>query len=93
MTEPTKHDDPVQRGLDELKSIGREIGGRLKDASEDVKEAWHKLQPRIAKADQVVTEKTDELGDEVQSAATAVIDDLKGQLQKLRDKLNASDDG
>lgn len=87
MTDQSK-DDPVQRGLDEIKAIGREIGGRLKDAGDDVKEAWEKLQPRIAKADEVVTEKTDELGSEVQTAATQVIDDLKSQLQKLRDRID-----
>lgn len=88
MTEPTNTDDPVQRGLDELKSIGKEIGSRLKDAGEDVKEAWQKLQPRIAKADEFTTRKTDELTEEVQTATTAVIDDLKNQLEKLRAKLN-----
>ena len=88
MSEETKADDPVQRGLDELKTIGREIGGRLKDAGGDVKEAWEKLQPRIAKADEFTTKKTDELTVEVQTAATAVIDDLRGQLQKLRERLD-----
>lgn len=88
MSEQTNSEDPVQRGLDELKSIGKEIGGRLKDAGEDVKDAWQKLQPRIAKADEFTTKKTDELTGEVQVAATAVIDDLKDQLQKLKEKLD-----
>lgn len=89
MTEPqTQDEDPIARGLDELKSIGRELGARLKDAGSDVKEAWEKLQPRIAKADQIATEKTGEMTDEVKHATTAVIDDIKGQLEKLRRKLD-----
>lgn len=88
MTEANeRHDDTLTRSLDELKAIGRELGGRIKDASEDVKEAWEKLQPRIARADQIATEKTEEMGGEVQEAAASVIDDLKGQLQRLRNKI------
>jgi hypothetical protein len=85
----TPDEDPIQRGLDELKTIGRELGGRLKDAGEDVREAWQKLQPRIAQADELATEKTDEMTDEVKHATAAVIDDVKQQLQKLRRKLDA----
>ncbi len=81
-------EDPIKRGIDELKSIGRELGSRLKDASGDVKEAWEKLQPRIAKADAVATEKTEEMTSEVKHATAAVIDDLKNQLHKLRAKLD-----
>ena len=88
MTRESKNDDPVRRGLAELKSIGRDIGGRLKDAGDDVKEAWDKLQPHLAKADEIVTAKTGEIGDEVSTAATAVIDDLKSQLKSLRNKLD-----
>jgi F0F1-type ATP synthase membrane subunit b/b' len=84
----TQSEDPIQRGLDELKTIGRELGGRLKDASEDVKQAWEKLQPRIAKADEAATQKTDEMTTEVKHATAAVIDDIKAQLQKLRRKLD-----
>lgn len=85
----TPDEDPIQRGLDELKTIGRELGSRLKDASGDVKEAWQKLQPRIAQADELATEKTGEMTEEVKHATAAVIDDVKEQLQKLRQKLDA----
>lgn len=84
----TQSEDPIRRGLDELKTIGRELGSRLKDAGGDVKDAWEKLQPHIAKADEVATQKTDEMTTEVKHATAAVIDDLKSQLQKLRAKLD-----
>jgi hypothetical protein len=85
---PTQSDDPIKRGLEELKTIGRELGSRIKDAGEDVKEAWEKLQPRIARADETATQKTEEMTSEVKHATAAVIDDIKEQLQKLRRKLD-----
>jgi hypothetical protein len=89
MTASNDRSDPLHRSLDELKAIGRELGDRLQGAREDVKEAWRKLQPHIAKADQLATEKTEEMTSEVRQATTAVIDDLKVQLQKLRAKLDS----
>jgi ElaB/YqjD/DUF883 family membrane-anchored ribosome-binding protein len=89
MTASNDRSDAIHRSLDELRAIGRELGDRLKGAGEDVKQAWQKLQPRIAKVDELATGKTEEMTSEVRQATTAVIDDLKEQLRKLRTKLDA----
>ena len=81
--------DIINRGLSELRALGSELEKAVRTASEEAKEGWRKLQPHIEKAEQIASEKASEVANEVGESAGQAINDLRDQLEKLRDRIQS----
>jgi ElaB/YqjD/DUF883 family membrane-anchored ribosome-binding protein len=96
--------DLISKGLEELEVLKAELERTVKTASEEAKEGWKKLRPRLEEAEKklrprleeaekIAAEKASHLAHEVGESAGAMITDLRGQLEKLRDRIRKEDQG
>ena len=79
----------INKGLEELKSLGGEIEKAVKGASDEAKEGWKKLQPRLKEAEKLASEKASGLAQEVGESAGEFIVDVKGKLEELRTRIRS----
>ncbi len=77
----------LEATLGELKAMGSEIADKLgahaKEAKEEAKNAWKKLQPQLANAESQLEKATDTAAEQLQH----VLGELKNKFRALRDKL------
>lgn len=77
----------LESHLQDAKTLGGEIKGKLSDASkkasEEAKDTWKALEPQLENAEKTLRETADGAVESLQG----MFGDLKGQLGKLRDKL------
>jgi len=81
--------DLISKGLDELKALGTELEKAVKHASEEAKEGWKKLQPHLQQAEKLAADKASELATEVGESAGEFIVDVRGRLEKLRERIRS----
>ena len=62
---------------------GRRAGATARDASQEAKDAWKKLEPRIGEAEAKLRGATDEAARQLEG----MVGELKNSLSNLRDKL------
>jgi ElaB/YqjD/DUF883 family membrane-anchored ribosome-binding protein len=79
--------DLISKGLEELKELRTELEQTVKTASEEAKEGWKKLRPRLEEAEKLASEKASTLAHDLEVSAGAMIVDVRGQLEKLRDRI------
>jgi ElaB/YqjD/DUF883 family membrane-anchored ribosome-binding protein len=85
--------DLISKGLEELKVLRTELEATVKTASEEAKEGWKKLRPRLEEAEKVASEKASHLAHDLEQSAGALIVDVRGQLEKLRDRIRKEGQG
>ncbi len=81
--------DLISKGLAELKSLGAELEKTVKHASEEAKEGWKKLQPHLQEAEKLATDKASDFAQGVGESAGEFIVDVRGRLEKLRDRIRS----
>lgn len=81
----------LEHSLSELETLGKQIGSKLgdaaKDASQEAKEAWRKLEPRIGEVTTQVGGKLHEATGEAAKQLEGMVSELRTSLKALRDKL------
>jgi len=77
----------IKKGLSELKSLGAELEKAVKDASDEAKDGWKKLQPHLAQAEKMASTKASELAQEVGESAGEFIVDVRARLEDLRKRI------
>ena len=82
-------DELINKGLGELRALRAELEKAVKTASEEAKEGWTKLQPHLQQAEKLATEKASHLAQEVGESAGEMILDVRGRLEKLRDRIRS----
>lgn len=82
-------DDLISKGLTELRALGAELEKAVKHASEEAKEGWKKLQPHIQEAEKMAASKASDLAHEVGESAGEFIVDVRGRLEKLRERVRS----
>jgi ElaB/YqjD/DUF883 family membrane-anchored ribosome-binding protein len=92
-TDKDKHDDFLHKGLGELKALRTELEKAVKTASEDAKEGWKKIQPHLQEAERLAATKASEVAQEVGESAGEFITDVRGRLEKLRDRIRSESSG
>lgn len=96
--------DLISKGLEELKALRTELEQTVKTASEEAKEGWQKLRPRLEEAEKklrprleeaekIAAEKASHLAHDIGESAGTMITDLRGQLEKLRDRIRKESQG
>jgi ElaB/YqjD/DUF883 family membrane-anchored ribosome-binding protein len=85
--------DLISKGLKELEVLRTELEQTVKTASEEAKEGWKKLRPRLEEAEKIAAEKASHLAHDLGETASAVIVDVRGQLEKLRDRIRKEGQG
>jgi ElaB/YqjD/DUF883 family membrane-anchored ribosome-binding protein len=83
--------DLISKGLEELEVLKNELERTVKTASEEAKEGWKKLRPRLEEAEKIAAEKGRHLAHDLGESASAMIVDVRGQLEKLRDRIRKED--
>lgn len=81
--------DLIKKGLEELGALRTELEQAVKTASEEAKEGWKKLRPRLEEAEKLATEKAGALAQDLGESANTMITDVRGQLEKLRDRIRS----
>lgn len=81
--------DLIKKGLEELGVLRTELEQAVKTASDDAKEGWKKLRPRLEEAEKLASEKASVLAHDLSESAGAMITDVRGQLEKLRDRIRS----
>ena len=79
----------INKGLSELKALGAELEKAVKTASDEAKEGWTKLQPHLREAEKLASEKASNLAQEVGESAGEAINDVRGRLEKLRERIHS----
>lgn len=77
----------LKKGLDELKSLRDELEQAIKGASDEAREGWKRLQPRLKQAEQTASDKASDLARDLNTSAGEFITDVRGKLQQLRDRI------
>jgi F0F1-type ATP synthase membrane subunit b/b' len=85
--------DLISKGLEELEALRTELEQTVKTASEEAKEGWKKLRPRLEEAEKVASEKASVLAADLEQTAGAMIVEVRGQLEKLRDRIRKEGQG
>jgi ElaB/YqjD/DUF883 family membrane-anchored ribosome-binding protein len=96
--------DLISKGLKELEVLRTELEQTVKTASEGAKEGWQKLRPRLEEAEKKLrprleeaekraAERASHLAHDLGESADAMITDLRGQLEKLRDRIRKEGQG
>ncbi len=95
MTEQTeeKDTDLISKGLGELKTLGAELEKAVRTASEEAKEGWKKIQPHLQEAEKMAADKASEVAQEFGESAGEFIVDVRGRLEKLRERIRAEKSG
>jgi hypothetical protein len=79
--------DLIHRGLDELRVLRGELEQAVKTASVEAKEGWKKLQPHLQEAEKLASERASGIAEELGKSAGDLIVDVRGQLEKLRERI------
>lgn len=79
--------DLIHKGLSELKALGAELEKAVKDASDEAKDGWKKIQPHLSQAEKMASSKASELAQEVGESAGEFITDVRGRLEDLRKRI------
>jgi ElaB/YqjD/DUF883 family membrane-anchored ribosome-binding protein len=79
----------INKGLSELRVLRAELEKAVKTASEEAKEGWTKLQPHLQQAEKLATEKASHLAQEVGESAGEILVDVRGRLEKLRERIRS----
>ncbi|MFO7565829.1 MAG: hypothetical protein R6X02_24520 [Enhygromyxa sp.] len=95
MTDKDKEDDQdlISKGLGELKALGAELEKAVKSASEEAKDGWKKLQPHLQQAEKMAASKASDIAHEVGESAGEFIVDVRGRLEKLRERIHKEKSG
>lgn len=95
MTDSEKDNDKdlLSKGLGELKVLRTELEKAVKTASEEAKEGWKKLQPHLQEAEKLASSKASEVAQEVGESAGEFITDVRGRLEKLRERIRSENGG
>jgi ElaB/YqjD/DUF883 family membrane-anchored ribosome-binding protein len=93
MTENDQDRDLISKGLGELRALGAELEKAVKTASEEAREGWKKLQPHLQEAEKLAASKASDIAHEVGQSAGEVIVDLRGRLERLRDRIRSETSG
>jgi ElaB/YqjD/DUF883 family membrane-anchored ribosome-binding protein len=83
----------INKGLEELKALRGELEKAVKNASDEAKEGWKKLQPHLQEAEKVASDKASDIAHELGESAGELIVDVRSQLEKLRDRIRAETKG
>jgi ElaB/YqjD/DUF883 family membrane-anchored ribosome-binding protein len=79
----------INKGLSELRVLRAELEKAVKTASDEAKEGWTKLQPHLQQAEKLATEKASHLAQEVGESAGEILVDVRGRLEKLRERIRS----
>lgn len=93
MTEAKDDKDLISKGLSELRALGAELESAVKNASEEAREGWRKLQPHLQQVEKLAADKASELAHEVGESAGELIVDVRGRLEKLRERIRSEKSG
>jgi ElaB/YqjD/DUF883 family membrane-anchored ribosome-binding protein len=85
--------DLISKGLGELKALGAELERAVKNASEEAKEGWKKLQPHLQQVEKMAASKASDIAHEVGESAGEFIVDVRGRLEKLRERIRSEKPG
>jgi ElaB/YqjD/DUF883 family membrane-anchored ribosome-binding protein len=77
----------INKGLSELRALKAELEKAVKTASAEAKEGWTKLQPHIQQAEKRASETASHIAQEVGESAGEVILEVRGRLEKLRERI------
>jgi ElaB/YqjD/DUF883 family membrane-anchored ribosome-binding protein len=92
MTEKDEQ-DLISKGLGELRALGAELEKAVKNASDEAKEGWRRLQPHLQEAEKLATDKASDIAHEVGQSAGEFIVDVRGRLERLRDRIRTEKPG
>jgi ElaB/YqjD/DUF883 family membrane-anchored ribosome-binding protein len=81
--------DLIKKGLEELGALRTELEQAVKTASDEAKDGWKKLRPRLEEAEKLASEKASTIAQDLGESANTMITDVRGQLEKLRDRIRA----
>jgi ElaB/YqjD/DUF883 family membrane-anchored ribosome-binding protein len=81
--------DPISKGLGELRALGAELERAVRTASEEAKDGWKRLQPHLQEAERLAANKASDIAHEVGESAGEFIVDVRGRLEKLRDRIRS----
>jgi ElaB/YqjD/DUF883 family membrane-anchored ribosome-binding protein len=93
MTDKETDQDLISKGLGELKTLGAELEKAVKNASEEAKEGWKKLQPHLQQVEKMAASKASDIAHEVGESAGEFIVDVRGRLEKLRERIRSEKSG
>lgn len=93
MTDKEEDQDLISKGLGELRTLGAELEKAVKNASEEAKEGWKKLQPHLQQVEKMAASKASDIAHEVGESAGELIVDVRGRLEKLRDRIRSEKSG
>lgn len=77
----------INKGLEELKALRAELETAVKNASDEAKDGWKKLQPHLQQAEKVASDKASDIALELGESAGELIVDVRSQLEKLRERI------
>jgi hypothetical protein len=87
--EQDQNEDLIKKGLGELQALGAELERAVKNASEEAKEGWKRLQPHLQEAERIAANKASDIAHEVGQSAGEFIVDVRGRLERLRDRIRS----
>jgi ElaB/YqjD/DUF883 family membrane-anchored ribosome-binding protein len=87
--EQDQNEDLISKGLGELQALGAELERAVKNASEEAKEGWKRLQPHLQEAERIAANKASDIAHEVGQSAGEFIVDVRGRLERLRDRIRS----
>lgn len=93
MTEAKDDQDLISKGLGELRALGAELESAVKNASEEAREGWRKLQPHLQQVEKLAANKASDLAHEVGESAGEFIVDVRSRLEKLRERIRSEKSG
>jgi ElaB/YqjD/DUF883 family membrane-anchored ribosome-binding protein len=93
MTEKDDDQDLIRKGLRELEALGTELEKAVKNASAEAKEGWKKLQPHLQQVEKLAASKASDIAHEVGESAGELIVDVRGRLEKLRERIRSEKSG
>ena len=93
MTEVKDDQDLISKGLGELRALGAELESAVKNASEEAREGWRKLQPHLQQVEKMAANKASDLAHEVGESAGEFIVDVRSRLEKLRERIRSEKSG
>lgn len=85
--------DLISKGLGELRVLGAEIEKAVRSASEEAREGWKKLQPHLQEVEKLAASKASDIAQEVGETAGELIVDVRGRLEKLRERIRSEKPG
>ncbi|EDM80095.1 hypothetical protein PPSIR1_35632 [Plesiocystis pacifica SIR-1] len=77
----------LDKGLEDLRTLGAEVGKAARDAGAEARENWKKLQPHIEKAEKVASARATEIAHGVGESAGELIADARTRLEALRERI------